>query len=109
MFYVCTNVHQYRLPDQIISNSKNWKKISFGFKYNVDKFTTYISVLLIQLENAGGSNAQLFDKSYASLTHTPCNIFNSKIVAYKSIHSNRNTINVNTLLVNHEKSTAPLL
>ena len=39
------------------------------------------------------------DKVHESLTQNPCTIFNSNIVIYKFIHSNRNTINVNTLVV----------
>ena len=47
------------------------------FHWNVDKFTTYVSALLVILAENGGKDGLVFDKVYKVLTHYPCLLFNS--------------------------------
>ena len=56
------------------------EKIQYRFKWNVANFTTYISALLVTLEENGGKEDMVLDKLYELLTHSPCVLFNSEII-----------------------------
>ena len=58
-------------------------KMIHAFCWNVDKFTTYASNLLIQLNENGGTDNHVFGKIYDLLTTSPCSMFNSEIVVYR--------------------------
>ena len=67
------------------------------FHWNVDKFTTYVSALLVTLTEKEGKDGLTFDKVYEVLTHSPCPLFNSEIVVYKQVHSTK--LNMHKLLI----------
>ena len=71
--------------------------MSKQFHWNVDKFTTYVSALLVTLTENGGKDGLAFDKVYEVLTHLPCPLFNSEIIVYKQVHST--SFNVHKLLI----------
>ena len=62
------------------------EKMQFGFKWNIDDFTTYVSALFVTLEENGGKDDMVLDKVYKVLTHSPCLWFNSEIIVYKQVH-----------------------
>jgi hypothetical protein len=72
-------------------------KMEHSFRWDVDKYTTYVSALLVTLSENGGKDNMAFDKSYEVLTHSPCQLFNSEIVVYKQVHASN--LDINNLLV----------
>ena len=70
---------------------------SKAFHWNVDKFTTYVSALLVTLAENGGNDGLVFDNVYKLLAHSPCLLFNSEIVVFKQVHSA--LLNVHRLLI----------
>ena len=72
-------------------------KMENSFKWDVDKYTTYVSALLVTLSKNGGKDNMAFDKSYEVLTHSPCPLFNSEIVVYKQVHAAN--LDIHNLLV----------
>ena len=85
-------MHNYAGAAQLIVRStiskldKLGDKMQFGFKWNVDEFTTYVSALLITLTGNGSKYSMILDKVYKVLTHSPCLLFNSEIIMYKQVH-----------------------
>ena len=75
------------------------QKLDYGFNFNVDTCTLYMSSLLIKWLDICVNDVHVVDKVYKFLTHMLCTTFNSKIVVYKSVHSNGNTLHVNALRV----------
>ena len=57
------------------------------FKWDVDKFYTYTTALLLQLSKNGGNNDHAFDNIYEILTRSPSITFNSEIVVFKQVNS----------------------
>ena len=55
-------------------------------KGNIDKFATYVIVLLLRLTENGNTNAQHFDKVYEVLINISCSFFNSEIVLYNQVN-----------------------
>ena len=68
-----------------------------SFKWNIDKFTTYVFALIVNLAENRGKNRLVFGKVHKVLIHLPCLLFNSKIVVYKQVHFC--SLNVRKLLV----------
>ena len=68
-----------------------------AFKWNVDKFTTYVYTLLVTLAENGGKDRLIFEKLYEVLTRSPCLLFNSEIVVYKHVHFS--SLNVYKLII----------
>ena len=56
------------------------------YKWNVDKFCTYTTVLVLQLSDNGGDNDYCCDILYKILTYTPCSTFNPKIIVSKQVN-----------------------
>ena len=71
--------------------------LEYGFKYNIDLWTTYFTALFLTLAEAGGVDNQEYDKCYDCLTSPPSSIFNSEITVFKHVHHAVN--NVDKLLV----------
>ena len=66
-------------------------------KWNVDKFCTYTTSVLLQMSENGGNDGQAFDKIYEVLTYTPCPTFNFEIVVFKKV--NISNIDVGLVLI----------
>jgi hypothetical protein len=62
-------------------------KMENSFNWDVDQYTTYVSALLMTLQENGGKDNMSFDKSYEVLTQSPCQLFNSEIVVFKQVHA----------------------
>ena len=77
-------------------------KIPKAFHWNVDKFNTYPSVLLVTLAKNGGNDGLVFDKVYEVLTHSPYLLFKSEIVVYKHVHSSSRNVHKLTIKTREE-------
>jgi len=64
---------------------------------NIDRFATYVIMLLLQLAENGGNDAQAFDKDYEVLINSHCTVFNSEMIVYKQV--NASNLDVSKLLV----------
>ena len=73
------------------------RKISKAFHWNMNKFTTYVPMLLVTLAENGGKDGLVFDNVYEVLTHSPYLLFNSEIIVLKQVHST--SLNVHKLLI----------
>ena len=82
---------------------KAWQKLSFIFKYNIDKWITYTTMLLVQLVDPGERDTHIFYNVYERMLCKQCKHFNSEIVVYKLFQQNLQTFYASALLVNaHE-------
>ena len=77
------------------------------YKGDIDKFATYVIVLLLRFSRTGGTDAQAFDKVYTILINTSCTVFNSEIVVYKQV--NASNFDVNKLLIKAREEYRTLL
>ena len=82
--YTETSSHIVRLTQDKID--KKVEKMVKGIHRNVEKFTTYVSALLATFAENGGKDNLVFEKVYEVLTHSPCQLFNSRIVVYKQVN-----------------------
>ena len=66
-------------------------------KWNVDKFCTHTSSVLLQMSENRGNDGQAFDKIYEVLTYTPYPSFNFEIFVFKQV--NISNLDIGLLLI----------
>ena len=100
LFYLLR--HYASTASQIVQSTqakfdKLMPKMRKSFHWNVDKFTTYISVLLVTLAENEGNDNLVSELIYTLPTKSLCSLLNSEIVVYK--HINLSTLDVHKILI----------